>query len=137
MATVGVWSPRLAMSWSRRRALRRALMLPARIRAPTTVSRPPAAVAPMRPTADTRNVSVSGAGLPGHGPARNFAHAGCAAAGRHTETARWTLAAAPAHPPVYFAAAQIRCSEAGYRLVSDRGSPHHRSTLVSTRVMAQ
>ena len=36
-----------------------------------------------------------------------------------------------------FAAAHIYRSEAGYRLGSDRGSPNHRSTPLSKRVMAQ
>jgi len=36
-----------------------------------------------------------------------------------------------------FAAAHYRCSKAGYRAGSERGSPNHGSTLASKRVMAQ
>ena len=70
-------------------------------------------------------------------PAPRADGSGWVAAGRHTETARWTLVAAPAHPPVCFAGAQIHRLDAGYRLGSDRGSPNDGRTLFSKRVMAQ
>src|SRR6478609_9149856 len=42
-----------------------------------------------------------------------------------------------AHSPARTAAAHYRCSKAGHRAGSDRGSPNHGSTLASKRVMAQ
>src|SRR6516165_10448099 len=42
-----------------------------------------------------------------------------------------------AHSPARTAAAHYRCSRAGHRAGSDRGSPDHASTLASKRVMAQ
>src|SRR5262249_18787741 len=42
-----------------------------------------------------------------------------------------------AHCPARTAAAHYRCSKAGHRAGSDRGSPNHGSTLASKRVMAQ
>ena len=42
-----------------------------------------------------------------------------------------------AHSPARIAAAHYRCSKAGHRAGSDRGSPNHGSTLASKRVMAQ
>src|SRR5215469_5013804 len=42
-----------------------------------------------------------------------------------------------AHSPARIAAAHYRCSKAGHRAGSERGSPNHGSTLASKRVMPQ